>query len=243
MSYTLKRIMKKLKQILDSPYIHQLRPRQYAKNVFIFAPLFFDGQLFNSRALLRTFLGFITLCLLSSAVYVLNDLVDVEADRAHPQKKYRPIASGKISIRSAKIYCACLFAAALLLAFLLSSTFGLLCIFIALLNVAYSFKLKHIPILDVMTIGILFCCRVLSGAILIGVQVFSPWLYLVTFMLALYLGFGKRRAELASLETTISIKLDEFSNAVSAKSGDTKERADELVALIKSRNNKAKMLK
>ncbi len=177
-----------------------MRPRQYAKNVFIFAPLFFDRQLFVRRSLLLTFLGFITLCILSSGVYVLNDIVDVDADRKHPQKKYRPIAAGKISIPSAKIFCAVLFITAYTAAFLINKEFFGLCLLITVINLAYSFKLKHIPLIDIITIGILFLIRVHSGAVLIKVQIFSPWLYIVTFMLALYLGFGKRRAELASLQ-------------------------------------------
>ena len=177
-----------------------MRPRQYAKNAFIFAPLFFDRQLFNPRSLLLTILGFIILCILSSGVYVLNDLVDVESDRNHPQKKYRPIASGKISIRSAKIFCVILFAAAFTGAFFLNKSFFLLCVLMVLINISYSFKLKHIPLIDIITIGILFLIRVYSGSVLIRVNIFSPWLYIVTFMLALYLGFGKRRAELASLQ-------------------------------------------
>lgn len=189
-----------MKRFLASPYIHQMRPRQYAKNAFIFAPLFFDRQLFTPRSLLLTIMGFIILCILSSGVYVLNDLVDIESDRNHPQKKYRPIASGKISIRSAKLFCALLFAVAFTSAFFLNKTFFLLCLLMALINIAYSFKLKHIPLIDIITIGILFLIRVYSGAVLIQVNIFSPWLYIVTFMLALYLGFGKRRAELASLQ-------------------------------------------
>ena len=191
-----------LQRILSSPYIHQMRPRQYAKNAFIFAPLIFDRQLFHPHSLLITFLGFITLCILSSGVYVLNDIVDVNADRNHPQKKYRPIASGKISIRNAKLFCTALFAIAFLMAFFIDRTFLLLCFLMLLINLAYSFKLKHIPLIDIITIGILFLLRVYSGAVLIRVKIFSPWLYIVTFMLALYLGFGKRRTELASLEGT-----------------------------------------
>lgn len=194
--------MNMIKRLLASPYIHQMRPRQYAKNAFIFAPLFFDRQLFIPRSFLLTFMGFITLCILSSGVYVLNDIVDVEADRNHPQKKYRPIASGKISIRNAKIFCLVLFAAAFVMAFFLNRSFFLLCLLTVVINTAYSFKLKHIPLIDIITIGILFLIRVYSGAVLIQVKIFSPWLYIVTFMLALYLGFGKRRAELASLEGT-----------------------------------------
>lgn len=194
--------MNTIRNLFSSPYIHQMRPRQYAKNIFIFAPLFFDRQLFNRQAVLLTVLGFITLCILSSGVYVLNDIVDVNADRSHPQKKYRPIASGKIPIANAKKFCVLLFAAAFLMAFLISREFFGLCILILIINLAYSFRLKHIPIIDVMTIGVLFLVRVYSGAVLIRVQLFSPWLYIVTFMLALYLGFGKRRAELASLQST-----------------------------------------
>ncbi len=193
-------IMRIIRKLFSSPYIHQMRPRQYAKNVFIFAPLFFDRQLFNPHALYLTFLGFVTLCVLSSGVYVLNDLVDVQADRNHPQKKYRPIASGKISIPNARIFCVLLFAASFTMAYLINTEFFTLCILMAVINLAYSFKLKHIPLIDIITIGILFLIRVHSGAILIKVQIFSPWLYIVTFMLALYLGFGKRRAELASLQ-------------------------------------------
>ena len=192
--------MDKIKKILSSPYIHQMRPRQYAKNAFIFAPLFFDRRLFDLKAITLSFLGFITLCILSSGVYVLNDIVDVEADRNHPQKKYRPIAAGKISIHNAKIFCVFLFIAAFLLAFFLNRQFFMLCILMVVINIGYSFKLKHIPLIDIITIGILFIIRVLSGAVLIRVKIFSPWLYIVTFMLALYLGFGKRRAELASID-------------------------------------------
>lgn len=198
MAYTY--YMKITKKLLNSPYFHQMRPRQYAKNLFIFAPLFFDRQLFNPHALILTFLGFAALCILSSGVYVLNDIVDVNADRNHPQKKYRPIASGKISIRNAKIFCLILFLTAFIASFFISKIFFLLCILMAVINLAYSFKLKHIPLIDIITIGILFIIRVLCGAVLIKVRIFSPWLYIVTFMLALYLGFGKRRTELASIE-------------------------------------------
>ncbi len=191
--------MGKIKKILSSPYIHQMRPRQYAKNAFIFAPLFFDRRLFDLKAIILSFLGFITLCILSSGVYVLNDIIDVDADRNHPQKKYRPIAAGKISIRNAKIFCVFLFTAAFIMSFFLNKHFFLLCIFMVIINIGYSFKLKHIPLIDIITIGILFIIRVLSGAVLIKVKIFSPWLYIVTFMLALYLGFGKRRAELAAI--------------------------------------------
>ncbi len=184
------------------PYISEMRPRQYPKNFFIFAPMLFDRQFLNPRALLVTGVGFIVLCLLSSGVYTLNDLADVEADRKHPRKKGRPIASGQISIRNGKIFCVCLFLAAYLIAYLLKPDFLMMCLIITAVNLAYTFKLKHLPIIDVMTIGILFILRVRCGATLTPVKEFSPWIYIVTFMLAMYLGFGKRRAELASLSGT-----------------------------------------
>ena len=181
------------------PYIREMRPRQYPKNFFIFAPMIFDRQFLNPRSLLVTAIGFIALCLLSSGVYTLNDLVDAEADRKHPQKKNRPIASGQISVRNGRIFCVCLFLAAYIIAYLLKPDFLLMCLIITAVNLAYSFKLKHLPIIDVMTIGILFILRVRCGATLTPVKEFSPWIYIVTFMLAMYLGFGKRRAELASV--------------------------------------------
>ena len=214
-----------IKNLLSSPYIHQMRPRQYAKNAFIFAPLIFDRQLFVPRSLWLTFLGFITLCILSSAVYVLNDIVDVDSDRNHPQKKYRPIASGKISIQNAKIFSVILFLIAFTMAFLINKRFLLLCICMAIINLAYSFRLKHIPLIDIITIGILFLIRVYSGAVLIRVKVFSPWLYIVTFMLALYLGFGKRRAELASMK-------NEATNVRPVLDGYTIPFLDQLICII-----------
>ena len=108
------------------PYIREMRPRQYPKNFFIFAPMIFDRQFLNPRSLLVTVIGFVVLCLLSSGVYTLNDLVDAEADRKHPQKKNRPIASGQISVRNGRIFCVCLFLAAYIIAYLLKPDFLLM---------------------------------------------------------------------------------------------------------------------
>jgi len=176
-----------------------MRPRQWTKNVFIFAALVFDKQLLNADAFLRTLAGFTLFCLISSSVYIFNDLADVEADRQHPEKKNRPIAAGKLPIGAAWFAGIALVILTLGLAYLLAPGFEIVLIIYFLLNMAYSKWLKHIPIIDVLVIATGFVLRVHAGVTLIEVQRFSPWLYVVMTLLALFLGFGKRRAELALL--------------------------------------------
>ncbi len=176
-----------------------MRPRQWTKNVFIFAALVFDKQLFIVDSFLRTLAGFALFCLISSCVYIFNDLADVEADRQHPEKKNRPIASGKLPVRAAWTAGIVFVILTLGLAYLLTPTFAGVVAGYFLLNLAYSNYLKHIPILDVLIISIGFVLRVGAGVTLIAVERFSPWLYIVMFLLSLFLGFGKRRAELALL--------------------------------------------
>jgi 4-hydroxybenzoate polyprenyltransferase len=176
-----------------------MRPRQWAKNVFIFAALVFDKQLLNPDSFLRTLAGFALFCLISSSVYIFNDLADVEADRQHPDKKNRPIASGKLSVGAAWAAGIVLVIVTLGLSFFLTRGFETVIAIYFIINMAYSKWLKHIPILDVLIIATGFVLRVHAGVTLIQVQRFSPWLYVVMTLLALFLGFGKRRAELALL--------------------------------------------
>lgn len=176
-----------------------MRPRQWTKNVFIFAALVFDKQLFVVDSFLRTLAGFALFCLISSCVYIFNDLADVEADRQHPEKKNRPIPSGKLSVGAAWVAGILFVVVALAASYLLAPTFSLVVGTYFILNLAYSLSLKHIPILDVLIISAGFVLRVGAGVTLIAVQRFSPWLYIVMFLLSLFLGFGKRRAELALL--------------------------------------------
>lgn len=176
-----------------------MRPRQWTKNVFIFAALVFDKQLFIVDSFLRTLAGFALFCLISSCVYIFNDLADVEADRQHPEKKNRPIASGKLPVSAAWTAGIIFVILTLGLAYLLSPTFAAVVAGYFVLNLAYSNYLKHIPILDVLIISLGFVLRVGAGVTLISVERFSPWLYIVMFLLSLFLGFGKRRAELALL--------------------------------------------
>ncbi|MFV1858591.1 MAG: decaprenyl-phosphate phosphoribosyltransferase, partial [Anaerolineales bacterium] len=179
--------------------IRAMRPRQWTKNAFIFAALIFDEQLTQRDPLLRTIAGFILLCLISSAVYLLNDIADVEADRQHPTKRNRPIAAGLLSIPVAVVFAIALAVFSMAASFALEPSFGWIIALYFVLNLFYSFWLKHAPIIDVLIIAAGFVLRVAAGVVLIEVARFSPWLYVVTTFLALIIGFGKRRAEIILL--------------------------------------------
>lgn len=180
--------------------LQTMRPRQWTKNGFVFFALIFDKQLFQLEPFLRTLGGFGLFCLISSVVYLVNDISDLEADRKHPEKKKRPLPSGKLPIRVAWAAAIGLTVLVLPLGWLLSPIFaGVLAAYLVL-NLAYSKWLKHIPIVDVLVIAAGFVLRVHSGVTLIEVERFSPWLYVVTTLGSLYLGFGKRRAELSLLD-------------------------------------------
>ncbi|OQY45802.1 MAG: decaprenyl-phosphate phosphoribosyltransferase [Anaerolineaceae bacterium 4572_78] len=179
-----------------------MRPKQWTKNVIIFAALVFDEKLFDIPSLINTLFGFVILCFISGTVYLINDIVDIEKDKAHPKKRHRPLPSGAISKKTATIIAIILPLIILPFSFLLNINFGLLMVGYLLLQLAYSFKLKHVVIIDVFTIAAGFVIRVGSGALLIDVSRFSPWLYVCTTLLALLLGFGKRRQELLLVENS-----------------------------------------
>ncbi len=178
-----------------------MRPRQWIKNLVLFAALVFDRQLTPSHIpeILHTVAGFIIFCLLSGVVYILNDVADADADRMHPEKRHRPIASGELPVRFASLVSLILIVTIIPVSFLLSIGFGFVATAYLLLNLAYSKWIKHIPLLDVLSIALGFVLRVAAGVTLIQVTRFSPWLYVVTTLGSLYIGFGKRRAELALL--------------------------------------------
>ncbi len=182
-----------------SALIKTMRPRQWTKNAFVFFALVFDKQLFHWPALLRTLGGFALFCLISSVVYIINDIADIEADRQHPTKKNRPLPSGKLPVSVAWSAAIALIAVALPLGFWLAPGFAAVLTTYLVMNLAYSKWLKHIPIVDVFIIAAGFVLRVEAGVTLIIVERFSPWLYVVTTLGSLYLGFGKRRAELTLL--------------------------------------------
>ena len=173
-----------------------MRPRQWAKNVFLFVALVFDRKLTNFEAVTNTILGVIVFSLVASSVYILNDILDVENDRSHPVKKKRPVAAGTLSIRAAWMAAVILIIITFPAAFLLSHTFFITIGIYFLLNLTYSKWLKHIVLLDIIFLASFYLIRVAAGVTLIDVVRFSPWLYIFTTFLALLIGTGKRRAEL-----------------------------------------------
>ncbi|MCB8980359.1 MAG: decaprenyl-phosphate phosphoribosyltransferase [Ardenticatenaceae bacterium] len=182
-----------------------MRPKQWAKNIFIFVPLVFDRKLFNVPSLLTTLAGIGVFCLLASTIYLINDLSDLEADRQHPRKRYRPIASGALSTNSARNAVILLLIICLPAAYLIDFGFFITCFIYMASNFLYSKWIKHTPLLDVLFLAGFYVIRVSAGVTLIEVERFSPWLYIFTTFLALYLGIGKRRAELSQLSGEASI--------------------------------------
>ena len=176
-----------------------MRPKQWIKNLIVFTALVFDQQLFNPEPLLRTLVGFVLLCLAASAVYLINDLADLEQDRLHPVKRNRPLASGKLLPSIARTAAMIFGLLALGLGFTLSLGFGLIMATYIGMNLLYSFYLKHIPIIDVLVLASGFVLRVGAGVVLIVVKRFSPWMYVCVTLLALFIGLGKRRAEMVLL--------------------------------------------
>jgi 4-hydroxybenzoate polyprenyltransferase len=175
-----------------------LRPSQWTKNLIIFAPLLFGQRLFDLDALLDASGAFVIFCLLSGVVYLLNDVADREGDRRHPIKMYRPIASGEVPVSAALSLASLLATAALAAAFWLRPLFGVLAVSYVGLLAFYSGPLKHVVIIDVLTIAVGFVLRAVAGAVAIEVAV-SPWLYVLTILLALFLALSKRRQELVLL--------------------------------------------
>ncbi len=176
--------------------IKSMRPKQWAKSVFIFTALIFDRKLLNQSAFLNTLAGAFLFSMVASAVYILNDIADLKADKNHPKKKQRPIASGKLPLPAAWTTALGLILISLYLAYLLSPEVCLICAIYLSLNLLYSSWLKHIPFVDVLILASFYVLRVEAGVNLIEVKRFSPWLYVVTSLLALFIGLGKRRAEL-----------------------------------------------
>jgi 4-hydroxybenzoate polyprenyltransferase len=186
--------------------IRTMRPKQWAKNAVIFAAVVFDSKLFAggesffATPLGKTIIGFGLLCLMSSTVYMLNDLADIEADRQHPKKKFRPLPSGQLPKSIAIVAVIILFATVIPLSFLLNTTFGIILSIYGAVNIAYSFKLKHVVIIDVIIIASGFVLRVGAGVPLVNVVRFSPWMYVIIALLALFIGFAKRRQELMEMQ-------------------------------------------
>lgn len=184
--------------------LRTMRPKQWFKNVFIFAPLVFDVKLFDPGYLMQTVAGFLLLCSISGTVYIINDLTDIDKDRNHPKKRHRPLASGQLDVRSATIAAVLIPLLVLPLGFLLHPIFGAILTGYLLIQIGYSFWLKNVVIIDVLILASGFLLRVASGVPLVDAERFSPWLYICMTLLALLIGFGKRRHELVLLKENAS---------------------------------------
>ncbi len=183
--------------------LKSMRPYQWTKNLFVFAPLIFSQNILNAPYLFKTVLAFALFCLLSGAVYIWNDLRDIEEDKLHPVKSKRPLASGRLGKTPATAAFVFFSLVGLGCAFLLNSTFFILALAYLLLQIFYSAWLKHVVILDVLLIAAGFLLRVSAGGVVILVDI-SEWLLICTFLLALFIALSKRRHELVLLEEDAS---------------------------------------
>ncbi len=177
-----------------------MRIQHWIKNLFLFAALIFSARLFEVQDVIITLKGFFLFSFAASGIYIFNDIADVERDKLHPVKSRRPLPSGKLSVSVAWVCAIFLIPGSIIAAFYQNLGFGITLLLYAVLNVAYSLKLKDIVILDVMTISTGFVLRVVGGALLISVGA-SEWLIICTILLSLFLGFSKRRHEITILES------------------------------------------
>lgn len=186
-------------KILD--YIKLLRPHQYVKNLFIFVPLFFALQITNTALLFDAFIAFLAFSMSASAVYILNDYLDIEDDRQHPKKKLRPLASGAVNAKVALGIMLILWILGCLL--MMSQSHSALAILVSyiVLNIAYCFGLKHIAILDVVIISVGFVLRLFIGSAVTGIAL-SQWIVIMTFLLALFMALAKRRDDVLIFDDT-----------------------------------------
>ena len=189
--------------------IRTLRPHQWVKNVFVVAPLVFAREVFEPRLLLQSASAFAVFCLLAGAVYAMNDVADVEADRLHPVKRFRPIASGRVPLAWARVLCVSLVFGSLLWASSLGTAFLFSAMAYFALNFGYSLRLKHVAYVDVGCIAAGFVLRVMAGGFATHITV-SKYLLVCTALLALFLGFGKRRHELAIPERQTRAALESY---------------------------------
>jgi len=207
--------------------LRTMRPKQWTKNVFVWAALLFDVKLFKPGPFARTLLAFVLFCLVSSVVYIVNDLVDAEKDRQHPDKRDRPLASGALSPRVAVGAAIAIIIVTLPLTIWLDHKLVLILYGYLALMVTYSFWLKKIVIVDVLTVATGFVLRVTAGVVVVAAERFSPWIYVCTVLLALFLAIGKRRQEIVLLQ-------DNSNNTRTALQDYNLRFLDEMLALVSS---------
>src|SRR3989344_1616053 len=191
-----------------------LRPRQWIKNLALFAAITFSGQLFDTISFWQVSLGFAAFCLLSSSTYIINDLLDVHKDRLHPFKRNRPIASGRVGINEAFVMLAITLGAALVLSFYLNWIFFMIAVIYLVLQMLYSLFFKSIAVFDILFIASGYILRILAGASIVNFHI-SVWLLLTTISLSLFLATGKRRSELTLLQGVKKIRIDEIRKSLS----------------------------
>lgn len=179
--------------------LETMRPRQWTKNAFVFVALIFDKKIFDLPSLVSTLIAFGLLCLMSSSVYIMNDLSDIESDRQHPKKQMRPLPAGRLNPTVALAAGVLMAIGSLAAGFLLNPVFGLVLLIYLVTQIAYTYWLKHVVLLDVFIIALGFVLRIGAGVAVIEVERFSPWLYIFGGFLALFLALGKRRHELVLL--------------------------------------------
>jgi len=182
-------------------YLRLLRVSQYSKNLFIFMPAFFAGQITQAEKLLPTLAAFITFSLTASSMYIINDCMDIGYDREHPLKSQRPIASGKIGIKAALTLAALMLLCGLAASYLLGTAALTIVITYAVLNLLYSGGLKHSPIIDVTVIALGFNLRIFMGSAVTGIEL-TEWIVVMTFLLAFFLALAKRRDDVLIFEKT-----------------------------------------
>ena len=173
-------------------YLKLLRPKDWAKNLFLFIPVFFSGELFIWEIYPKLIIGFIAFCCIASSIYIINDYRDIEDDKKHPVKSKRPLASGAISKNAALVICVLLMLIGFIIAYFLRAKFLFVLSIYFVLNLAYSLGLKNIAILDIVILAIGFVLRIKAGAVIAHIGV-SEWLNIMVFLLALFMAIGKRR--------------------------------------------------
>ncbi len=186
-------------------YVRLIRPEQYVKNAFVFAPVFFGGAFFSQDALVNSLIAFVCFCLAASSIYIINDYLDVNEDRAHPKKSLRPIASGKIPVTGALMLSALLAALSLGIGYFTSSGLATILASYIILNIFYSKWLKHIAILDINIIAVGFVLRILAGSEVTDIEP-SVWILLITYLLALFLGIAKRRTDVVHSNDGLDVR-------------------------------------
>ena len=208
-------------------FLKTLRPAQWTKNLFVFAGIIFSLKFFEIALLLTVVYAFFIFCSISSAIYIINDIRDIDGDRKHPRKKFRPIASGQVRISVVLALALVLLALAIPAAFYLNFSFALVVLAYLVLMLLYTFVLREIVILDVFSIAAGFVLRAIAGVVVIGVEL-SPWLIICTILLSLFIALGKRRHELISLSEATGHRkiLDEYNpqlldQLISAVAGST----------------------